>query len=97
MLRTFCISITGISAYFCPIYISSQGRKFAKPELKSIIEEFEEKIDKCYNEKKEQVVTEKKAQAHQQKVKTIESFVATKKEVEESGDSEGRCSSAIYA
>lgn len=78
---------------FYPIF--SQGKKFAKPELKTIIEEFEEKIDKYHSDKKEQVLTEKNAQAHQQKVSNIENFVATKKEAEESGGSEiteGRCS-----
>ncbi|KAL1548739.1 Condensin-1 complex subunit CAP-D2 [Salvia divinorum] len=68
--------------------IINKGKKFAKPEQKAIIDEFEEKINKYHNEKKEQVLTEKNAQVHQQKVSNIESFVATKKEVDESGESE---------
>ncbi|KAI3472260.1 hypothetical protein Pfo_029748 [Paulownia fortunei] len=68
--------------------IINKGKKFAKPELKSSIEEFEEKINKSHNEKKEQVLTEKNAQAHQQKVDSLGNFMATKKDVEESGESE---------
>lgn len=65
-----------------------QGKKFAKPELKSSIEDFEEKIIKLHNEKKEQVLTEKNAQAHKQKVDRLEISMVIKKDVEESGESE---------
>ncbi|KAL0359611.1 UNVERIFIED_CONTAM: Condensin complex subunit, partial [Sesamum angustifolium] len=68
--------------------IINKGKKFAKPELKSTIEEFEEKIIKFHNEKKELVLTEKNAQAHQQKVHNLGTFMVTKKEAEESGESE---------
>ncbi|PIN18314.1 hypothetical protein CDL12_09019 [Handroanthus impetiginosus] len=68
--------------------IVNKGKKFAKPELKSNIEEFEEKINKFHNERKEQVLTEKNAQAHQQKVDSLENFMGTKKEVGESSESE---------
>ncbi|KAL8493831.1 hypothetical protein ACS0TY_024848 [Phlomoides rotata] len=68
--------------------IINKAKKFAKPELKSNIEEYEEKMNKCHNEKKEQVVTEKNAQAHQLKVDNMGSFMEAKEEVEESGDSE---------
>lgn len=36
-----------------------QGKKFAKPELKTCLEEFEEKLNKVHAEKKEQEVTAK--------------------------------------
>ncbi|KAL2226024.1 condensin complex subunit 1 [Sesamum indicum] len=68
--------------------IINKGKKFAKPELKSTIEEFEEKIVKFHNEKKELVLTEKNAQAHQQKVHNLGTFMVTKKEAEGSGESE---------
>ncbi|CAA2991811.1 condensin complex subunit 1 [Olea europaea subsp. europaea] len=68
--------------------IINKGKKFAKPELKSSIEEFEEKISKSHNERKEQELTAKNAQAHQQKIDSLGSFVAAKNEVEESGESE---------
>ncbi|KAK4412876.1 Condensin complex subunit [Sesamum alatum] len=68
--------------------IINKGKKFAKPELKSIIEEFEEKIIKFHNEKKELVLAEKNAQVHQQKVDNLGTFMVTKKEAEESGESE---------
>ncbi|GFP80827.1 condensin complex subunit 1 [Phtheirospermum japonicum] len=68
--------------------IINKAKKFAKPELKSSIEEFEEKINKSHNEKKEQVLTEKNAQAHQQKVDSLGNFMPTKKDEEESGESE---------
>ncbi|KAL7097778.1 hypothetical protein ACP275_10G163900 [Erythranthe tilingii] len=68
--------------------IINKGKKFAKPEVKSSIEEFEERINKLHNEKKEQVLTEKNAQAHQEKVDNFESLIATKKDGDESGESE---------
>ncbi|GER25793.1 condensin complex subunit 1 [Striga asiatica] len=69
--------------------IINKAKKFAKPELKSIIEEFEEKINKFHSEKKEQKLTEKNAQAHQQKVGTLgNNFMPIKKDVEDSGESE---------
>ncbi|KAG8372081.1 hypothetical protein BUALT_Bualt12G0029400 [Buddleja alternifolia] len=68
--------------------IINKAKKFAKPELKSSIEEFEEKINKFHCEKKEQELTEKNAQEHQQKVGSLENFMETKKDVEESGESE---------
>ncbi|KAL3637175.1 Condensin-1 complex subunit CAP-D2 [Castilleja foliolosa] len=68
--------------------IINKAKKFAKPELKSSIEEFEEKINKSHNEKKEQVLTEKNAQAHQQKVDSLGNLMPTKNDEEESGESE---------
>ncbi|KAL5720007.1 Condensin-1 complex subunit CAP-D2 [Ranunculus cassubicifolius] len=55
--------------------IISKGKKFAKPELKSCIDEFEEKLNKFYLEKKEQEATTRNAQMHQQKVSSLESVI----------------------
>ncbi|XP_022746480.1 condensin complex subunit 1 [Durio zibethinus] len=55
--------------------IINKGKKFAKPELKVCIEEFEEKLNKFHMEKKEQEVTARNAEIHQQKVGNIEGFV----------------------
>ncbi|MCD7446306.1 hypothetical protein HAX54_000116 [Datura stramonium] len=62
--------------------IINKGKKFAKPELKSCIEEFEEKLNKFHIERKEQELTAKNAQSHQQKVESLESITVTKKEEE---------------
>ncbi|XP_076908529.1 condensin-1 complex subunit CAP-D2-like [Bidens hawaiensis] len=51
--------------------IINKGKKFAKPELKSCIEEFEGKIDKFHIDKKEQEDTARNAAAHQQKAEAI--------------------------
>ncbi|KAH0729953.1 hypothetical protein KY289_001141 [Solanum tuberosum] len=61
------------------------GKKFAKPELESCIEEFEEKLNKFDIERKEQELTAKNSQSHQQKVESSESIRVTVKEVEEIG------------
>ncbi|CAH9068843.1 unnamed protein product [Cuscuta epithymum] len=68
--------------------IINKGKKFCKPEVKSCIEEFEEKINKFHIEKKEQEAAAKNAQSHQQKMANLESFISVKKEVEESSESE---------
>lgn len=68
----------------CLILIFIQGKKFVKPELKSCIEEFEEKINKLHIEKKDQELTADNAQAHKQR---IESFVNHM--VPNSGDESG--------
>lgn len=60
--------------------IINKGKKFAKPELKSCIEEFEEKLNKFHIERKEQELTAKNAQTHQQKVESLESITVTEKE-----------------
>jgi len=54
-----------------------QGKKFAKPELKTCLEEFEEKLNKVHAEKKEQEVTAKNAQAHQEKMGSLETFTSS--------------------
>lgn len=71
-----------------------QGKKFAKPELKLCIEEFEDKLNKFHLEKKEQEVTAKNAQIHQQKIDSMEDFVVTRNAGEaniESDIDEGQC------
>ncbi|KAM7505318.1 hypothetical protein LguiB_004222 [Lonicera macranthoides] len=67
--------------------IINKGKKFAKPELKACIEEFEEKINKFHIERKEQEVTAKNAQVHQQKIDSLDSFRVAKEEGEESTES----------
>ncbi|XP_055808723.1 condensin-1 complex subunit CAP-D2 [Solanum dulcamara] len=68
--------------------IINKGKKFAKPELKSCIEEFEEKLNKFHIERKEQELTAKNAQSHQQKVESLESITVNEKEEEEIDESE---------
>ncbi|VFQ71707.1 unnamed protein product [Cuscuta campestris] len=68
--------------------IITKVKKFSKPEVKSCIEEFEEKINRFHIEKKEQELAAKNAQRHQEKMANLESFMASKKEVEESSESE---------
>ncbi|XP_062007536.1 condensin-1 complex subunit CAP-D2 isoform X1 [Rosa rugosa] len=58
--------------------IINKGKKFAKPELKLCIEEFEDKLNKFHLEKKEQEVTARNAQIHQQKIDSMEDFVVTR-------------------
>lgn len=48
--------------------ITNKAKKFAKPELKSSVEDFEEKLIKCHEERKEQERTMQNAMAHHQKV-----------------------------
>ncbi|XP_020579522.1 condensin complex subunit 1 [Phalaenopsis equestris] len=48
--------------------IINKCKKFAKTEVKSCIEEFEEKLDKIHVERKEQDATARNALAHQKKV-----------------------------
>ncbi|KAE9619744.1 putative condensin complex subunit 1 [Lupinus albus] len=57
--------------------ILNKGKKFAKVELKSCIEEFEDKLNKFHMEKKEQEVTARNAQIHQQKIGSRGFTVAT--------------------
>ncbi|KAK6244268.1 hypothetical protein QUC31_010677 [Theobroma cacao] len=68
--------------------IINKGKKFAKPELKVCIEEFEEKLNKFHMEKKEQEVTARNAEIHRQKVGNIEGFPMARNDEEESAESE---------
>ncbi|EEF33221.1 condensin, putative [Ricinus communis] len=63
--------------------IINKAKKFAKPELKLCIEEFEEKLQKFHMEKKEQEVTARNAQIHRQKVENVERVVMARNEGEE--------------
>lgn len=65
--------------------IISKCKKFAKPELKACIEEFEEKLNKINMERKEQETTARNAQVHQQKLGTLEVFMTNSKGVAENG------------
>lgn len=72
----------------------NQGKKFAKPELKSSIEEFEEKLNKYHLEKKEQEVTARNAQAHKDRIDNLEGFIVagkTRQENEDASITKGRC------
>lgn len=63
--------------------IINRGKKFAKPELKSSIEEFEEKLNKFHLEKKEQEATARNAQAHRNKVGSLEGLIVDGRNEEE--------------
>uniref|UniRef100_M0ZYG6 Serine/threonine-protein kinase TOR n=1 Tax=Solanum tuberosum TaxID=4113 RepID=M0ZYG6_SOLTU len=63
--------------------VSIARQKFAKPELKSCIEEFEEKLNKFDIERKEQELIAKNAQSHQQKVESLDNITVIEKEEEE--------------
>ncbi|KAG9458101.1 hypothetical protein H6P81_002609 [Aristolochia fimbriata] len=51
--------------------IINKGKKFAKPEMKACIEEFEEKLLKFHRERKEQETTARNAELHQQKFHSL--------------------------
>ncbi|MBA0654795.1 hypothetical protein Goklo_021731, partial [Gossypium klotzschianum] len=68
--------------------IINKGKKFAKPELKVCIEEFEEKLNKFHMEKKEQEVTARNAEIHRQRVGNMEGFVMAGNNEEESAESD---------
>ncbi|XP_043702705.1 condensin complex subunit 1 isoform X2 [Telopea speciosissima] len=70
-------------------YIISKGKKFAKTELKSSIEEFEEKLNKFHMEKKEQEMTARNAQVHQQKVGCLEGLIVGKDNAERDAEGDG--------
>ncbi|GAV83536.1 LOW QUALITY PROTEIN: Cnd1 domain-containing protein [Cephalotus follicularis] len=66
--------------------IMNKGKKFAKPELKVCIEEFEEKLNKFHMERKDQEVTARSAQIHQQKICGKEGFVVARNAGEDSAE-----------
>ncbi|KAL2895885.1 Condensin complex subunit 1 [Bienertia sinuspersici] len=66
--------------------IINKGKKFAKTDLKSSIEEFEEKLNKFHLEKKEQEVTAQNAQAHKNRISSLEGFIATDTSKQETED-----------
>ncbi|XP_024017781.1 condensin complex subunit 1 [Morus notabilis] len=68
--------------------IINKSKKFAKPELKVCIEEFEDKLNKFHMEKKEQEVTARNAQIHQQKIGGTEDFAVTQNSKEDKAESD---------
>ncbi|KAM1432360.1 hypothetical protein TB2_014139 [Malus domestica] len=68
--------------------IINKAKKFAKPELKSCIEEFEDKLNKLHLEKKEQEVTARNAEIHKQKISSMEGFGDTGKASDASSESD---------
>lgn len=82
--QSYCSAFNNIFL-FTSIFI--QGKKFAKPELKSCIEEFEEKINKLHIEKKDQELTAKNAQAHKERIESLGNCEVAKK-ADDSGESE---------
>ncbi|GJN10798.1 hypothetical protein PR202_ga28922 [Eleusine coracana subsp. coracana] len=67
--------------------VISKCKKFAKPELKVCIEEFEEKLNKVHQEKKEQEATTKNAEAHRQRIGSLDEFLVTQEVGQNSGNS----------
>ncbi|CAI0374530.1 unnamed protein product [Linum tenue] len=68
--------------------IITKAKKFAKPEIKVCIEEFEEKLNKFHIEKKEQDATARNAQVHQEKVVERAGLVAATNKNYESEESD---------
>ncbi|CAN1337419.1 Condensin-1 complex subunit CAP-D2 [Linum perenne] len=68
--------------------IVNKGKKFAKPEMKGCIEEFDEKLSKFHLEKKEQEATARNAQIHQEKVVRRAGLVASSNNGDESEESD---------
>lgn len=70
-----------------------QAKKFAKPELRVCVEEFEDKLNKFHMEKKEQEVTARNARIHHQRIGHREASVIAcnpKEDGAESDISEGQ-------
>ncbi|XP_071720680.1 condensin-1 complex subunit CAP-D2 [Rutidosis leptorrhynchoides] len=68
--------------------IINKGKKFAKPELKTCIEEFEDKVSKYHIDKKEQELTARNAAIHQQKADAIKNMTLDANIEDESAESE---------
>ncbi|KAK6941728.1 Condensin complex subunit 1, N-terminal [Dillenia turbinata] len=68
--------------------IITKAKKFAKLDMKSSLEEFEEKLNKFHMEKKEQDITARNAQDHQQRIGRLEGLVVAKEENAETDGSE---------
>jgi condensin complex subunit 1 len=74
-----------------------QCKKFVKAEVKACVEEFEEKISKIHEERKEQEVTAQNAKMHQQRLGTLGGFVIKKnKERKENSDTVADGTSLFY-
>ncbi|KAG8079469.1 hypothetical protein GUJ93_ZPchr0007g4608 [Zizania palustris] len=59
--------------------VIAKCKKFAKPELKVCIEEFDEKLSKVHQEKKEQEATTRNAEVHKQRIGSLDGLMVTKK------------------
>ncbi|KAJ4756213.1 Condensin complex subunit 1 [Rhynchospora pubera] len=59
--------------------IIAKYKKFAKADAKACVEEFEDKIAKMHEERKEQELTAQNAKLHQQRVGTLEGYLTKKK------------------
>ncbi|XP_048321427.2 condensin-1 complex subunit CAP-D2 isoform X3 [Ziziphus jujuba] len=83
LLKTFehALSEDSVMDHFRSII--NKGKKFAKPELKLCIEEFEDKLNKFHAEKKEQEVTARNAQIHHQKIGHVEGFATARNSKED--------------
>ncbi|KAL8142982.1 hypothetical protein V2J09_016014 [Rumex salicifolius] len=68
--------------------IISKAKKFAKPDMKACVEEFEQKLNKFHADKKEQEVTAKNAQAHSRKTGNLDKFLVGTRVKEEALDPE---------
>uniref|UniRef100_A0ACD5WMZ2 Uncharacterized protein n=1 Tax=Avena sativa TaxID=4498 RepID=A0ACD5WMZ2_AVESA len=66
--------------------VIAKCKKFAKPELKVCIEEFEEKVSKVHEEKKEQEATARNAEAHKQRIGSLDRILVTN----EAGQNDGK-------
>uniref|UniRef100_A0ACD5UJF0 Uncharacterized protein n=1 Tax=Avena sativa TaxID=4498 RepID=A0ACD5UJF0_AVESA len=66
--------------------VIAKCKKFAKPELKVCIEEFEEKVSKVHEEKKEQEATMRNAEAHNQRIGSLDRILVTN----EAGQNDGK-------
>ncbi|GAB2227931.1 hypothetical protein Droror1_Dr00009760 [Drosera rotundifolia] len=74
--------------------IISKGKKLAKADLKSSIEEFEEKLEKFQIEKKDQEVTARNALAHRKKLNNLDRFLVSDAD-QESAETAGGMESEV--
>ncbi|BAF22440.1 condensin-1 complex subunit CAP-D2 isoform X2 [Oryza sativa Japonica Group] len=67
--------------------VIAKCKKFAKPDLKVCIEEFDEKLSKVHQEKKEQEATTRNAEAHKQRIGSLDKLMVTKRTGKDKGKS----------
>ena len=84
----WCRLVASRNSMLSLIYANSskQCKKFAKPELKVCIEEFEEKVSKVHEEKKEQEATTRNAEAHKQRIGSLDRILVNN----EAGQNDGK-------
>ncbi|KAK6945185.1 LOW QUALITY PROTEIN: hypothetical protein RJ641_026287, partial [Dillenia turbinata] len=99
LMKNFRSIITKVPAFsgFSPSFlvnippppgVTNRAKKFAKPDLKSSLEEFGEKLNNFHIEKKDQDITARNAQDHQQRIVRLEVLVVAKEEKAEADVSE---------